>query len=215
MQSLFDRLIPHREPEPAGGELALIVGLGNPGRDYAETRHNIGFQVVSRLADHHGLKFSRMQGQALIAAGRIRNTRVILAKPQTWMNDSGRAVGPLAKFYKVELPRLLMVYDDLDRPSGTLRLRIEGGHGGHNGMKSIIARLGSQDFPRLRVGIGRPPGRMEPAAYVLQPFGRDEETTMDMARERAAEAIECFLSEGIVAAMNKFNAPEAPPSDDH
>ena len=210
MQSLFDRLMPKREQEPAGGEVALIVGLGNPGRKYSETRHNIGFQVVSRLADKHELKFSRMQNQALIATGRIGNTRVILAKPQTWMNDSGRAVGPLAKFYKVERPRVLIVYDDLDRPCGTLRLRMEGGHGGHNGMKSIIARLGSQDFPRLRIGIGRPPGRMEPAAYVLEPFGRDEETTMDMARARAAEAIEYFLSDGIVAAMNKFNAPEAP-----
>jgi PTH1 family peptidyl-tRNA hydrolase len=209
MQSLFDRLRPPREPVTPAGEVALIVGLGNPGREYADTRHNIGFQVVSLVAEKHGLKFSKMQNEALVATGRIGGTRVILAKPQTWMNDSGRAVGPLAKFYQVELPRLMIVYDDLDRPSGTLRLRMEGGHGGHNGMKSIIARLSSQEFPRLRVGIGRPPGRMDPAAYVLQPFGRDDAITLDLARGRAVEAIEFFLTNGIVAAMNKFNAPEA------
>jgi PTH1 family peptidyl-tRNA hydrolase len=110
------------------------------------------------------------------------------------------------RFYKVELARLLIVYDDLDRPSGSLRLRSEGGHGGHNGMRSIITRLGTQEFARLRIGIGRPPGRMDPAAYVLRPFSRDEEFLMDTARDRAVEAIECFLDEGIAAAMNKFNA---------
>lgn len=201
--------MPPRGPVTPTGEVALIVGLGNPGREYADTRHNIGFQVVSLVAEKHGLKFSKMQNEALVASGRIGNTRVIVAKPQTWMNDSGRAVGPLAKFYKVELPRLMIVYDDLDRPSGTLRLRMEGGHGGHNGMKSIIARLGSPEFPRLRVGIGRPPGRMDPAAYVLQPFGRDEAIALGLARDRAVQAIEFFLTNGIVAAMNKFNAPEA------
>jgi PTH1 family peptidyl-tRNA hydrolase len=208
LQSLFDRLMPKRDKEPITGDVSLVVGLGNPGREYADTRHNIGFQIISQLAEKHGLKFARMQNDALVTTGRIGNTRVVLAKPQTWMNDSGRAVGPLVKFYKVELARLLVVYDDLDRPAGSLRLRSEGSHGGHNGMKSIIARLGSLEFPRLRVGIGRPPGRMDPAAYVLQLFSRDEEAFMDMARARAVEAIECFLAEGIMAAMNKFNAPE-------
>jgi PTH1 family peptidyl-tRNA hydrolase len=206
MQSLFERLRPRRDAEPTTGEVALIVGLGNPGREYAQTRHNIGFQVVSRLADKHGLNFSRVQNQAIIATGRVGGARVVLAKPQTWMNDSGQAVGPLVRFYKVELTRLLIVYDDLDRPSGSLRLRSEGGHGGHNGMRSIVTRLGTQEFARLRVGIGRPPGRMDPAAYVLQPFARDEEILMDAARDRAVEAIECFLAEGIVSAMNKYNA---------
>jgi PTH1 family peptidyl-tRNA hydrolase len=182
-----------------------VIGLGNPGREHAGTRHNIGFQVISLLAEKNGLKFSRMQNNALIATGRIGNVRVVLAKPQTWMNDSGRAVGPLVRFYKVELTRLLVAYDDLDRPAGTLRLRKEGGDGGHKGMRSIITRLGTQEFGRLRVGIGRPPGRMDPAAFVLQPFTRDEELLMDMARARAVEAIEYFLAEGIVATMNKFN----------
>jgi PTH1 family peptidyl-tRNA hydrolase len=161
---------------------------------------------VARLAEKHGLSFSRMQNEALVATGRIGDVRVVLAKPQTWMNESGRAVGPLARFYKVKLARLLVVYDDLDIPAGTIRLRSEGGSGGHKGMRSIIERLGTQDFPRLRVGIGRPPGRMDPVDYVLLPFARDEESLMDVTRERAVEAIECFLVEGIRAAMNEFNA---------
>jgi PTH1 family peptidyl-tRNA hydrolase len=205
VQSLFERLKPKPKQEPTTDQVALVVGLGTPGREYAQTRHNIGFQIVSQFAEKHGLGFSRMQNQALVATGRIGNVRVVIAKPQTWMNDSGRAVGPLARFYKVELTRLLIVYDDLDRPSGSLRLRSEGGHGGHNGMRSIIARLGTLEFARLRVGIGRPPGRMDPAAYVLQPFTRDEEIVMNNARARAVEATECFLTEGIIAAMNKFN----------
>lgn len=209
MQDLFDRLLPKRTEQAPTGEAALVVGLGNPGREYAATRHNIGFQVVSRLAEKHGLSFSRVQNEALVAAGRIGSTRAVLAKPQTWMNDSGRAVGPLVKFYKIELPRLLIVYDELDIPAGTLRLRSEGGSGGHRGLKSIIERLGTQNFARLRVGIGRPPGRMDPVDFVLQPFSREEEDLADQTRQRAVEAIESFLSEGILAAMNRFNGPAA------
>jgi len=204
MQSLIARLSPKRA-EPITGNVSLVVGLGNPGREYTQTRHNIGFQVVTRLAEKHDLSFSRMQNEALVSTGRIGDVRVVLAKPQTWMNESGKAVGPLVHFYKVEFARLLVVYDDLDRPAGTLRLRSEGGSGGHRGMNSIITRLGTQDFARLRVGIGRPPGRMDPAAYVLQPFGRDDEILMNLARDRGVEAIECFLAEGIVTAMNRFN----------
>jgi len=204
MRSLIARLAPKRE-SPAAGDVALVVGLGNPGREYAQTRHNVGFQIVTRLAETHGLNFSRMQNEALVATGRIGDARVVLAKPQTWMNESGKAIGPLARFYKVEPARLLVVYDDLDIPAGTLRLRSEGGSGGHKGMRSVIEQRGGQDFPRLRVGVGRPPGRMDAADYVLQPFTRDEEILMDGARDRAVEAIECFLAEGIVAAMNRFN----------
>lgn len=181
------------------------MGLGNPGREYAHTRHNAGFQIVTRLAEKHGHGFTRVQNQALVATGRIADVRVVLAKPQTWMNESGRAVGPLVRFYKVEPARLLVIYDDLDLAAGTLRLRSEGGSGGHKGMRSIIERLGTQAFPRLRVGIGRPPGRMDPADYVLQPFTRDEELLMDSTRDRAVEAIECFLAQGVAAAMNRFN----------
>jgi PTH1 family peptidyl-tRNA hydrolase len=204
MRSLIARLVPKRE-SPAAGDVALVAGLGNPGREYAQARHNVGFQIVTRLAETHGLNFSRMQNEALVATGRIGDARVVLAKPQTWMNESGKAIGPLARFYKVEPARLLVVYDDLDIPAGTLRLRSEGGSGGHKGMRSVIEQRGGQDFPRLRVGVGRPPGRMDAADYVLQPFTRDEEILMDGARDRAIAAIECFLAEGIVAAMNRFN----------
>ena len=204
MQSLIARLLPKRE-EPPAGEVALVVGLGNPGREYALTRHNVGFQIVTRLAQQHGHSFARLQNEALVATGRIADVRVVLAKPQTWMNESGRAVGPLVRFYKVEPARLLVIYDDLDLAAGTLRLRSEGGSSGHKGMRSIIERLGTQAFPRLRVGIGRPPGRMDPADYVLQPFARDEELLMDSVRDRAVKAIECFLTQGVAAAMNRFN----------
>jgi PTH1 family peptidyl-tRNA hydrolase len=204
MQSLIARLVPKRQ-QPTTGDVSLIAGLGNPGREYAQTRHNVGFQIVTRLAEKHGLSFSRMQNAALVATGRIGNARVVLAKPQTWMNESGKALGPLARFYKVEIAQLLIIHDDLDIPPGMLRLRSEGSSGGHKGMRSIIERLGRQDFPRLRVGVGRPPGRMDAADYVLQPFTRDEEILMDGARDRAIAAIECFLAEGIVVAMNRFN----------
>ena len=184
---------------------SLIVGLGNPGPRYAANRHNAGFRCLERLAVGHGLAFDKRQKQARVALGDIRGWRVILAKPQTFMNESGRAVAPLARFYKVGLERLLVVYDDLDLPLGTLRLRPEGGSGGHKGMRSIIEHLGSQDFPRLRIGIGRPPGQMDPAAYVLQDFSAAEKILLEETLERAVTAIETWLCEGIEAAMGQYN----------
>ncbi len=186
--------------------MKLIVGLGNPGREHAANRHNIGFQCLDRLAQAHGLSFSRIQSQAAIALGDLYGQRVCLAKPRTWMNRSGIAVASLVRFYKVALADLIVVYDDLDLPQGKLRLRPEGGHGGHNGMRSIIEELGSTAFPRLRVGIGRPPGRMDPMDYVLQDFSADEEILMTEVRARAVSALERWLQDGIVAAMNEFNA---------
>lgn len=183
----------------------LIVGLGNPGRRYAGNRHNVGFQVLDRLAAAHGLAFSRSQGQALIATGQIANRPVILAKPQTYMNESGRAVAALVRFYQIDMLNLLVVYDDLDLPFGTLRLRPEGSAGGHHGMESIIAALGRQDFPRLRIGIGRPPGRMDPVEYVLQDFDREQQEFLSELYDRAVKAIESFLSEGIVLTMSRHN----------
>ena len=187
----------------------LIVGLGNPGRRYARHRHNIGFRCLDRLAARHGLVFDRVQNRALLATGRIADRAVVLAKPQTFMNESGRAVAPLVRAYHVPLERLLVIYDDLDLPPGTIRLRPEGGSGGHRGMRSIIEALGSQDFPRLRVGIGRPPGRMDPADYVLQDLSPEEEERFDRVCERVAEAIHCWLTEGIVLAMSRYNGPAA------
>jgi PTH1 family peptidyl-tRNA hydrolase len=185
---------------------ALIVGLGNPGRAYAGNRHNVGFHCLDRLAAAHGLSFDKKQGQAELALGRIAGRRVVLAKPQTYVNLSGEAVQAVAHFYKVDPGDILVVYDDLDLPQGTVRLRPRGSSGGHGGMKSIIERLGTQAFPRLRVGIGRPPGRMEPQAYVLQDFGAAEREEMEEVYGRVVTAVETFLCDGVKEAMNRFNA---------
>lgn len=183
----------------------MIVGLGNPGLRYQHNRHNIGYQIIDELARAHALSFSKRQHKALIANGWIRDDRVLLVKPETYMNASGEAVQPLAAYYKIDLSQLLVIVDDLDLPLGRLRLRPFGGAGGHNGLKSIIERLGSNQFPRLRVGIGRPPGRMDPAAYVLQNFSPGEEEIMVQTRDRAVQAIEHWLDQGLDAAMNTFN----------
>lgn len=183
----------------------LIAGLGNPGPQYAANRHNVGFQCIERLAALHGLTFDKRRKQAHVALGAVREQRVILAKPQTFMNESGRAVVPLARFYKVQPERLLVVYDDLDLSQGTMRLRPEGGSGGHKGMRSIIEHLGSQGFSRLRIGIGRPPGRMDPAAYVLQDFSVEETPLLEETLERAVAAIEVWLCDGVEAAMSQYN----------
>lgn len=185
----------------------IIAGLGNPGKEYARTRHNVGFMVVDRLAEAHGLKFSRMMSRGVVALGEIAGAKVALVKPQTFMNVSGESIGPIAKFYKAPPEDLLVVYDELDLPEGLLRMRPKGGAGGHNGMKSIISRVGSSDFPRLRVGLGRPPGRMDPAAYVLQDFTSAERAAMDEALDKAVAGIQRWLTDGIDAAMNLVNAP--------
>ncbi len=189
----------------------MIVGLGNPGPEYARNRHNIGFQVVDLFAQRHALKFDKAQKRARVALGQITlaagwSGRVLLAKPITFMNASGEAVGPLAKFYKVAPIDILVVFDDLDLPVGRLRMRPDGGSSGQKGVKSIIQHLGVETFPRVRVGIGRPPGQMDPADYVLQTFSAAQEEEMAFVRIKAAEAIETWLAQGIVAAMNQFNA---------
>lgn len=184
----------------------LIVGLGNPGKKYEQTRHNVGFMTVEELAAHHNLKFDGRQAKAHIADGVVNGYRVILAKPQTYMNDSGRSVQGIADFYKISPAHIMVIYDDLDIDLGVLRIRAQGGSGGHNGMKSIISSLGNtQDFPRIRFGIGRPPGRMDPAAYVLRPFNNDEIPLVTETVRRAALALEAWLDEGIDTAMNRYN----------
>ena len=185
----------------------LIIGLGNPGREYAQTRHNAGFLLVDRLAERLGTRFRRLQFKALTTDARYGDAKIILAKPQTYMNLSGQAVGALVRFYKVPPEHLLVAYDDLDLPLGTVRLRPKGGHGGHKGMRSIIERLGTQEFPRLRLGIGRPPGRMDAADYVLQRFSPAELTAMETAWTRGIEGIFRWLEDGLDAAMNFVNAP--------
>ena len=194
-----------------GAERYLIVGLGNPGRGYAFNRHNIGFMAVDRLAARHGIDLKRVQSKAIVGNGRVADRAVILAKPQTFMNLSGGAVGSLAGYYRVPLGNLLVVYDELDIPFGVLRLREKGGAGGHNGMRSIIAQMGNE-FARLRLGIGRPPGRMDPAAYVLQDFGRDELPVVSDMLDTAVAAIETFVREGIVLTMSRYNGPVDSPA---
>lgn len=183
---------------------ALIVGLGNPGREYRNNRHNIGFMAVERLAAAYNIPMSRVQNRAIVGSGTIAGRPVILARPQTYMNRSGDAVGPLANYYKLEPADILVIYDELDLPFGTLRLRKGGGPGGHNGMRSIIQHLG-QNFPRLRLGIGRPPGRMPPAAYVLQDFSPADQPIVEDMLDEAVRAVETFLREGIDIAMTRHN----------
>ncbi|MCB9433376.1 MAG: aminoacyl-tRNA hydrolase [Ardenticatenaceae bacterium] len=186
------------------GERFLIVGLGNTGRNYAGNRHNIGFMAVDRLAAKYGLLSNRVQNKALVANGRLANHPVILAKPQTMMNGSGDAVGPLAKFYKVPPANVLVIYDEIDIDFGMVRIREKGSSGGHNGMRSVIQHLG-QEFPRIRLGVGRPNGKMPVHAYVLQDFAKDDLPLVDEMLETAVAAVETFLSEGINMAMNKYN----------
>ena len=182
----------------------LIVGLGNPGREHADNRHNIGFMTIDRLAEANHISMGRVQQRAIIGSGRIADQDVILAKPQTYMNRSGESVGSLARFYKISTAKILVVYDELDLPFGSLRLRQQGGAGGHNGMKSVIQHLGN-DFPRLRLGIGRPPGQMDPAAYVLQDFRSTDLPVVDALLADACSAITGFLIDGIDLAMTWHN----------
>ena len=183
----------------------IIVGLGNPGKQYADNRHNVGFHVVDKLAEKYGLKFNKMLNRGIAAIGDIEGRRVVLLKPQTFMNESGVCVSPTFKFYKTDPSNLMIIYDELDIPFAQLRLRKSGSAGGHNGMRSIISKIVTQDFPRLRVGIGRPPGRKEAATHVLEDFTRDEVIAMRDVHDRAIAGIVLWLNEGIDKAMNKVN----------
>ena len=208
LAEILQRIGKTERDEPIMGEdsRVLLVGLGNPGRKHRENRHNVGFMTIDRLASAHGIDLSRVQNQALVGDGRLGGRSVILTKPQTYMNRSGDAVGPLARYYRVASEDVLVVYDDIDLPPGTIRLREKGGSGGHNGMKSIIQHLGDE-FPRLRMGIGRPAGRMPPAAYVLQDFGTEEGEIVDAMLDHAVQALETFLEHGIDMAMSRHNGP--------
>jgi len=185
----------------------LIVGLGNPGKAYRHTRHNAGFMLLDLIAEDLNLTFSRQQAHALFTDGLFEGNKVILAKPQTYMNASGRSVGLLAHFYRIVPSNLLVIVDDIDLPLGSIKLLPAGGSAGHNGMRSIINHLGTHEFPRLRIGIGRPPGRMEAADYVLLDFKPGELPVLEDTLNRAHHCLRLFLQEGILAAMNSCNAP--------
>lgn len=184
----------------------MVVGLGNPGPEYHNTRHNVGFRCADALAQAHGLSFDpRKRSKARIADGMIGGKHVLIVKPQTYMNLSGSSVQGLAAFYKITPDHMVVISDDLDLPLGTLRIRSKGGSGGHKGLTDIIRRLGTQNFARIRFGIGRPPGRTDPADFVLQGFDPDELPLVEQTVARAIKAVETWLTDGIDASMNRYN----------
>lgn len=182
----------------------LVVGLGNPGKKHESNRHNIGFMLVDHLADEYEIGITRRKHKALVGTGHIGKCPVILAKPQTFMNRSGYSVGRLASFYDIPTGDVLVIYDEIDLPFGTIRMREKGGSGGHNGMRSIISHMGP-DFPRIRLGVGRPPGRMDPSTYVLHDFRPEQMPVVAEMIDVAIAAIEMTFSDGFDLAMTRFN----------
>lgn len=182
-----------------------MVGLGNPGPAYAGNRHNVGCMVVDLLAERMSSRFKAHKSRAEIVEGRLGGRRVVLAKPRSYMNDSGGPVSALMDFFKVPLTRLVVVHDELDLPYGGLRLKLGGGDNGHNGLKSLRRSLGSGEFNRVRLGIGRPPGRMDAAAFVLRDFGGAERKDLGVEVDRAADAVEALVSDGLEKTQNVFN----------
>ncbi len=191
--------------------MKLVIGLGNPGAEYEQTRHNVGFRVVDLLAKKQGWSWNERKSRAILASGTLGTEKVILVKPITYMNKSGEAIGELAHWYKLLPADILVVYDDLDLPVGQLRLRTSGSAAGHNGVSNIIQHLHSNQFPRLRVGIGRPVNsRMDTIQYVLGVPASDERITLEIGETHAAEAIPAILERGIGTMMNILNVdPEA------
>jgi PTH1 family peptidyl-tRNA hydrolase len=185
----------------------LVVGLGNPGPNYAKTRHNIGFMVADILADRMSSNCKvHMRSGAAVATGHLGGRSVVLAKPRVFMNESGRQVGPLANFYSVPPGDVIIVHDELDIDFGRIRLKLGGGEGGHNGLRSVASVLGTKNFQRVRVGIGRPPGRKDPAAYVLENFSAAERTEVPTICEQAADATEMLVQLGLEPAQNTVHA---------
>ena len=189
-------------------ELHLVVGLGNPGPAYRGNRHNVGFMIADLLAGRAGSRFKAHKGRADVVEGRLGPLpapRVVLAEPKTYMNLSGGPVASLRDFFKVPVDRIVVVHDELDLPYGSLRLKRGGGDNGHNGLRSITQSLGNKDYLRVRVGIGRPPGRMDPADYVLRDFTAAERKDLDFHVDRAADAVEMLVRDGLDAAQNRYN----------
>jgi len=191
--------------EARARDLWLVVGLGNPGPEYSGNRHNVGFGVLDVLASRVGGRFKSHKSRADVIEGRLAGQRVVLAKPRSYMNESGGPVSSLRDFFKVPLERLVVVHDELDLPYGGLRLKLGGGDNGHNGLKSLRRSLGSGEFNRVRIGIGRPPGRMDAAAFVLRDFSAAERKELDVLVEQAADSIEALVVDGMDKAQNTFN----------
>lgn len=188
----------------------LVAGLGNPGPGYELNRHNAGFLVADVLAGRAGARFRASKFRAATAEGRLAGQPAIIVKPMTFMNDSGAAVAGVAGYHRLTPDSIVVIHDELDLPFGTVRLKRGGGDNGHNGLRSVTARLGTRDYYRIRVGIGRPPGRMDPADYVLRNFSAVENRELALLLERAADAAECLLASGLVAAQNAFHPSGSP-----
>jgi PTH1 family peptidyl-tRNA hydrolase len=194
-----------RAEEPGASVEWLVAGLGNPGPRYEDTRHNMGRRALLRLAAARGVALDQIRMRCRLGSWHRDSSRVVLATPTTYMNESGQAIGPLARFFKLPPERVLLVYDDIDLPLGTLRVRAAGGAGGHNGVASVLAALGSAEVPRVRLGIGRPPPGWDPADYVLARFLEAELPAAEELADRAVEAVEAVLTDGLDSAMNRYN----------
>ena len=183
----------------------VIAGLGNPTKEYEKTRHNAGFDAIDVLADKLGIGITERKHRALCGRGVFGGEKLLLLKPQTYMNASGESIGEAARFYQIPPERIIVLYDDINLEVGQLRIRTKGSAGGHNGIKSIIAHLGSQDFPRVRIGVGAKPEQMDLAAYVLGHFTKTDRAVMEEAFQDAADAVRMMLADGADAAMNRYN----------
>ena len=185
--------------------MKIIIGLGNPTREYEGTRHNVGFSVKYEISDTYGIRVDTKKHKALIGKGMIGGEKVVLAMPMTYMNLSGDSVLELVSYYKCSSEDIIVIYDDISLDVGKLRIRKKGSAGGHNGIKNIIARLGTDEFTRIKVGVGEKPAHMDLADYVLGRFGKDEQPVIRESAARACSAVECIITDGADAAMNKFN----------
>lgn len=184
----------------------MIAGLGNPGKEYQETRHNIGFLAVEALAQRWSLSWKKGRFNSLLAKGKYKNFECLLVKPQIFMNRSGEAIAPLLNFYRASLEDLIVFHDDLDLPLGRLKIKSGGGDGGHRGIRSLIESLSSEEFIRFRLGIGRPPQRVDPVEYVLRPWENEEKKGLPEVIQKGTEALEYFLDKGLEAVMNRYHA---------
>lgn len=199
---LFDRF---KKQESKGQEFYCIVGLGNPGKQYEDTKHNVGFHVIDQLAEKYGISVDKFKNRAFIGDGTIKEKRVLLVKPQTYMNLSGESVREIVNFYKIPQERFVVIFDDTSLPCGSVRIREKGSHGGHNGIRNIIDQMGTDQFYRIKVGIGEKPSGWDLADYVLAKFAPEDLPLMEEGMEKAVQGVEIMLSRGIKEAANKVN----------
>ncbi|MGN0135859.1 aminoacyl-tRNA hydrolase [Anaerotignum sp.] len=199
---LFDRF---RNQESKGQEFFCIVGLGNPGRQYEETKHNVGFRVIDKLAEKYDIEVNKFKNKALVGDGTMKGKRVLLVKPQTYMNLSGESVREIVNFYKIPQERFVVIFDDTSLPCGSVRIREKGSHGGHNGIRNIIDQMGTDEFNRIKVGIGEKPRGWDLADYVLAKFNPDDLPLMEEGMDKAVQGVELMLSRGIKEAANRVN----------